>query len=151
MSVHWVGRGFLVPCIFWAALAGAQTLNNQSLSGKYFFRHISLGTDPTGNLTDARSLLGAITFDGAGHYTFAAQQVLGTGAATSQTGSGTYSVDPAGLVSLASPIRSGDTINARFGPEAVIGSTTESAATAFDLFVAIPAPTAAASLTSLSG
>jgi uncharacterized protein (TIGR03437 family) len=151
MSVHWVGRGFLVPCIFWGVVAGAQTLNNQSLSGKYFFRHVSLGTDPAGNLTDARSLLGAITFDGAGHYTFAGQQVLGTGAATSQTGSGVYSVDPAGLVSLASPIRSGDTINARFGPEAVIGSTTESAAAAFDLFVAIPAPTAAASLSSLTG
>lgn len=151
MSAHWVNRGFLVAYAFWTVSAGAQTLTNQSLSGKYFFRHVSLGTDATGNLTDARSLLGSITFDAAGHYTFAGQQVLGAGAATSQTGSGAYSVDPAGFVSLASPLRSGDTINARFGPEAVIGSATESAATAFDLFVAIPAPTAAASLSSLTG
>src|SRR5579871_3293014 len=122
MSVYWGTRVFLVAGVFWAVIAGAQTLSNQSLSGKYFFRHVSLGTDANGNLTDARSLLGSMTFDGAGHYTFAAQQVLGTGAATSQTGSNlTYSVDPAGFVSLASPIRSGDTINARFGPEAVIG------------------------------
>ncbi len=152
MSLRWVGRGFLaVAALLFVSSAQAQTINNQSLKGKYFLRHVSLGTDAAGNLTDARSLLGSITFDGAGNYDFTAQLVLGAGAASSQTGKGTYSVDPAGFVSLASPIRSGETINARFGPEAVVGSTTESASTAFDLFIAIPAPTAPTSLSSLTG
>src|SRR5690349_19404863 len=152
MSLGWVRRGLLVLAGYaFASLAGAQTLNNQSLTGKYFFRHISLGTDVSGNLTDARSLLGAMTFDGAGHYSFTGQLVLGAAAASTQTGSGVYSVDPAGFVSLASPVRSGETVNARFGAEAVVGSTTESTSTAFDLFIAIPAPTATTSLSSLNG
>ena len=152
MSLGQLQRGLIVASgLICATSIWSQTLNNQSLTGKYFFRHVSLGTDASGNLTDARSLLGSITFDGAGHYNFTAQLVLGAGAATAQTGSGTYSVDPAGFVSMASPIRSGDTINARFGPEAMIGSTTESTGSAFDLFVAIPAPTASTSLSSLNG
>src|ERR1035437_10457652 len=79
---------------------GGQTLNNQSLTGKYFFRHVSLGLDGSGNLTDPRSLLGTMTFDGNGDYSYSGQQVVGAGAAASQTGSGKYSVDPAGFVSL---------------------------------------------------
>ncbi|HEY1243090.1 MAG TPA: hypothetical protein VGF16_21150 [Bryobacteraceae bacterium] len=135
-----------------ASLISAQTLSNQSLNGNYYFRHISLGTDVSGNITDARSLLGSITFDGAGHYSFTGQQVVGSGAPAPQTGTGlTYGVDPAGFVSLASPLRSGETVNARYGPEAIVGSTTDSGGSAFDLFIAIPAPTSATSLTSLNG
>jgi len=142
----------MAAALIWAASLGAQTINNQSLTGKYFFRHVSLGTDGSGNLTDARSLLGNLTFDGTGHYTFSGQQILGASAATAVTGNNlTYSVDSAGFVSLASPLRTGETINARFGPEAVIGSTTESNGNTFDLFIAIPAPTAAATLTSVNG
>jgi uncharacterized protein (TIGR03437 family) len=134
----------------WAALAGclaagslcAQTLGNQSLSGKYFFRHVSLGTDgvSSSNLTDPRSLMGTITFDGRGGYSFTGQQVVGNNAATPQTGSGAYSVDPGGFVLLDSTIRAKAQVNARFGPEALIGSSTESTDKTFDLFVAIPAP-----------
>lgn len=142
----------MAAALIWAASLGAQTINNQSLTGNYFFRHVSLGTDTSGNLTDARSLLGNLTFDGAGHFTFSGQQILGTAAATAVTGNNlTYSVDPAGFVSLASPLRTGETINARFGPEAVIGSTTESTGNTFDVFIAIPAPTATATLTSVNG
>ena len=122
--------------------APAQTLSNQSLSGQYFFRHVSLGLDGSGNLTDPRSLLGTMTFDGKGGYTYIGQQVIGAAAATSQTGSGTYAVDPAGFVSLASPLRSGATVNARLGSSVVLGSTTESTDNTFDLFAAILAPTA---------
>ena len=86
----------------WIVLAGlpaaAQTLTNQSLSGKYYFRHISLGTNGAGSLTDPRSLLGTVTFDGAGRYTFAGQQVTGANAAVAQSGSGAYAVDSAGFV-----------------------------------------------------
>lgn len=147
------GSGILLTALLTGtSLISAQTIGNQSLNGKYYFRHISLGTDTTGNLTDARSLLGSITFDGAGHYSFTGQQVVGAGGPASQTGTAlTYTVDPAGFVSLASPLRSGETVNARFGPEALVGSTTDSGGTAYDLFIAIPAPTAATSLTSLTG
>jgi uncharacterized protein (TIGR03437 family) len=118
----------------------AQTLSNQSLRGKYFFRQVSLGTDAAGNLSDPRSLMGTLTFDGGGHYSFTGQQVAGNNAATSQTGSGVYAVDAAGFVSLDNPLRSGVKLNARLGTEALLGSSTEAADSTFDLFVAIPAP-----------
>ncbi len=134
----WVGFGLLA-----AASLSAQTLNNQSLGGKYFFRQVSLGTDTAGNLTDPRSLQGVLTFDSNGNYTFTGQQVIGNNAATSQSGKGVYTVDPAGFVSIDSPLRSGDKENARLGPVGLIGSSTESTDNTFDLFVAIPAPAAA--------
>jgi uncharacterized protein (TIGR03437 family) len=127
--------------------ASTQTLNNQSLSGKYFFRHVSLGLDGSGNLTDPRSLLGTITFSVNGTYSYSGQQVIGAAAATSQTGSGAYSVDPAGFVLLENPLRMGDTINARFGPSIVVGSTTESSDNTYDLFAAIQAPTTSVTAT----
>jgi uncharacterized protein (TIGR03437 family) len=153
MSFQRVEPRYLVSAgLFWALSLGAQTLTNQTLTGKYFFRQVSLGTDASGNLTDARSLSGNLTFDGSGHFTFSGQQILGTAAATTVTGNNlTYSVDPAGFVSLASPLRTGEMINARFGPEAVIGSTTESTGNTFDLFIAIPAPAGPATLTSVNG
>jgi len=117
-------------------------MNNQSLSGKFFFRHVSLGTDASGNLTDPRSLIGAMTFDGSGHYSYTGQEIIGAGAAASQTGSGAYSVDPAGFVSLDSPLRSGAKVNARVGSSVLLGSTTESTDSTYDLFAAILAPTA---------
>jgi uncharacterized protein (TIGR03437 family) len=126
---------------FGIALAGAQTLSSGSLNGKFFFRHVSLAMDSTGDLTDPRSLIGTMTFDGAGHYSFNGQQVIGNNAATALSGaSGTYTVDPAGFVALDNPLRSGAKINARLGPEALLGSTTEAADNTFDLFAAIPAP-----------
>jgi uncharacterized protein (TIGR03437 family) len=131
--------------------ANAQSSGGQVLSGSYSFRHISMATDAQGNLTDARSLMGRVTFDGSGHYSYSAQLVEGSAAAVPQNGTGTYTVDSAGVVSLDSPIRSGEKVNGRYSVEAVVGSSTESAANSFDLFVAIPAPTAATSNKSLNG
>jgi uncharacterized protein (TIGR03437 family) len=138
----------------WVILAGllsglpisAQVLSNQSLSGKYYFRHISLGTDGRnpGNLTGAHTLMGSIAFDGAGHYAYIAQQLTATSAAVSQTGSGAYLLDQGGFLSLDSPLGTGAKINARFSTEAVVGSSTESTDSTFDLFVAIPAPSGGA-------
>ncbi len=120
----------------------AQTLSNKDLKGNYYFRHVSLGTDGVspGNLTDARSLFGSITFDGSGGYSYLGQQLTGISAAVSQTGKGIYSLDPGGFLLLDSPLRAGAKINARFGTEAIIGSSTESPDNTYDLFVAIPAP-----------
>ena len=58
----------------------AQTLDNSALTGKYYFRHLSLSTDTAENITDMRSLSGSITFDGAGGYSLAGEQTLGTAA-----------------------------------------------------------------------
>src|SRR3954463_5316715 len=94
----WIG--FVLPMV-WAGPLLAQTLGNQTLTGKYYFRHVSLGTDGVSPsiLTDPRSLIGVITFDGSGKYTFTGQLVTGTTAAVSAADSGTYSVDPGGFVS----------------------------------------------------
>jgi uncharacterized protein (TIGR03437 family) len=128
----------------------AQVLNNQSLSGKYYFRHLSLGTDGVnpGSFTDPRTLLGSITFDGSGHYAYVGQLLTGINAAVSQTGSGSYSLDAGGFLSIDSPLRPlPSRINARFATEAIVGSSTESTDNAYDLFVAIPAPAAGAVFT----
>jgi uncharacterized protein (TIGR03437 family) len=147
-SAEWI-RVFAGACALFAVSPGAwaQTLGNQSLKGNYFFRYVSLGANGSGALSDPRSLQGTFTFDGAGNYTFSGQQVTGSAAAASANGTGTYSVDPAGVVTLTSPIRNGDQVNARLSTEALIGSGTENADNTFDLLVAIPAPTIPAALT----
>ena len=90
-SMGCLGRGWFL--VFLAALLHAQTPNNQALSGKYFFRQLSLGTSAASrSLTDPRSLLGTITFDGTGRYTFTAQLVQGSGAASPVTGTGALTV-----------------------------------------------------------
>ena len=131
------------------AQCAAQTLTNQALKGKYYFRQISLAADASSpvNLTDPRSLIGSMTFDGAGKYTFTGQQVIGSGGASPVAGERTYSVDPGGFVSLDSPLRSGAKVNARYGPEALLGSATEASDNVCDLFIAIPAPTTGATFT----
>src|SRR5271155_2045515 len=130
-----------------ASVISAQTLTNQSLSGKFFFRYVSIGSDSSGNATDPRSLLGTITFDGNGNYSFNGQAVMGAAAAASATGTGVYAVDPAGDVTMDSPLRSGDKVNARLSVEALIGAGTETADNTFDMLVAIPTPSGAAALT----
>ena len=75
-------RAFLIA---WALLgvAEAQTYNNATLSGKYYFRELYYATDSTGNPTDIRSASGAINFDGKGGYTVIANENVGVGNATS--------------------------------------------------------------------
>jgi uncharacterized protein (TIGR03437 family) len=128
--------------------ADAQTLNNQALNGKYYFKHISLGTDGSSvtNFTDARSLLGVITFDGSGHFSFTGQQLTGNSTTVSQQGSGAYAVDSGGFVTMDSPLRANAKINARYSTEALLGSSTESGDNTFDLLAAIPAPSGGAIL-----
>lgn len=122
-----------------AATAWGQTLATSSLAGKYYARHVEFTTDAANNVTDARSITGTITFNGAGNYSFTGQQVIGTGTAASFNVSGTYSVSPAGIATISNPQKPALTLNARYGTEAVIGSSTEAADNTFDIFVAIPA------------
>src|SRR3954466_13054767 len=92
-------------------LGTAQVLNNQFLTGKYYFRQISLGADAQGAIVDARSLLGSMTFDAVGRFTFTGQQTQGANAAAALSGSGAYSVDAAGMVTMDSPLRAGSKVN----------------------------------------
>jgi len=133
-------------------MAWGQVSSNQSLSGKYFFRHVMLTTDSSGNLTDSRSASGTITFNGNGGFTFTAQQIVGTNAAAPLTGNnGSYTVKAGGFVTLTNPQKSGVLVNARLGPQGLIGASTESGTTLYDLLLAIPAPTQTMSAGSLTG
>src|SRR5215472_11031430 len=130
-------------------LAGAmmgQTFNNQTLTGKYYFRHLQFTTDAAENFTDIRSLWGAIQFNGSGSYTFTGQSAVGTAPPVSLNGSEAYSVSPAGTVTLTNPQNNALTLNARWGSvvasEAMlVGSSTDGSGNTFDLFVAIRAAT----------
>jgi len=131
-----------------AGIALAQVSTNASLSGQYYFRQVLLVTDSSGtNVVDTRSGWGTLNFDGNGAFTINGQQLVGTAAPVALTGSGTYAVKSGGFTTLSNPLRAGTTVNARLGVGALVGSSTESGPTVFDLFLAIPT----ASLGSLSG
>ena len=123
-----------------SAVLSAQVFTNASFSGKYFVRHVQFSTGSTNSVTDARSIIGVMTFDGSGHYSLTSQQTIGTAAATSYSVSGTYSMASGGAVTLTNPQTTTANINARFGQEAIIGASTEVNGNTFDLFIAIPAP-----------
>ncbi len=140
----------ILACLLSVLPLSAQVLSNQNIKGNYYFRHLSLGTDGVhpGNFTDPRTLFGSISFDGSGHYSYTGQLLTGINAAVPQNGSGAYSLDAGGFLSIDSPLRPlPSRINARFATEAIVGSSTESTDNAYDLFVAIPAPSGGAVFT----
>lgn len=118
--------------------APAQTLTTATLTGQYSVRHVEFTTDANNNVTDARSVVGSIMFNGSGQYTLIGQQVIGTGAAAAFSAIGAYSVSPAGVVTITNPQKPALNINARYAVEAVIGASTEATDNTFDMFVAIP-------------
>ncbi len=128
-----------------------QVSDNKSLNGKYFFRHSQYITDGTGTLTEARSGSGTMTFDGNGNLTFTGTQIVGATAPASLTGSGTYAVKSGGFVTLTNPLKTSVTVNARVSTGAVLGSSTESGTTLYDLFVAIAAPAQPLTTATLTG
>jgi uncharacterized protein (TIGR03437 family) len=132
-----------------AAILPAQTLSNKSLTGKYSFREVLLVTDSSQNL----SLFGSVTFDGntSGAFTYTGQTLTGNFAATPANGSGTYSVDAGGLVTLSDPLRGGSSINARLGNGILVGSNTEAGNNVNSTLIAVAAPSAATSVSTLSG
>src|SRR4051812_42842237 len=89
-----------VAYLLWAAAlccaaASAQVSGNQSLTGKYYFRHLLLSADAAANVTEARCGSGIITFDGKGAYT--ATGILLVNVTNSPLSfSGTYAVSPGG-------------------------------------------------------
>ena len=123
------------------AQPAAPGLSNASLTGKYFAHQVIRLTSNGTAFTDQRSFSGVLQFDGQGGFTFTGTRKVGAGTADNFTSSGTYTVNPIGLVSLTSLQGAGALVNARYSTLALVGSSTDAGGGLYDLFVAIPAPT----------
>jgi uncharacterized protein (TIGR03437 family) len=129
------------------------TSGTAALKGQYLFRYVNFLNDTQGNLTEACTLSGAITFDGAGKYVLTNTQLAdsagthGTGFCSS-AGGGTYGVQSNGITQLDDPIYSA-TLFGTFSQPVVTASSTED--DGFDLFIAVQAPQSSSSNGILSG
>jgi len=126
------------------------SLTNASLSGKYFFRHLMILANTAGSVSEMRTAYGAITFNGAGAYTYTGSQIIANGAPAAFTGTGTYAVKSTGYVTISNPQRAATDLNAGLGQGAIVASSTETTGV-YDLFVAIQAPAGGQSNASLNG
>jgi len=123
------------------------TSGNAMLNCAYFARQLLLLADPnTSAITRAVSIIGTMTFDGKGAYSFNGQQLDSSKSATTPaafTVNGTYSVSSSGLLQMTNPVDSNDTEYGGVGGSGqVVASATEGQYD--DLFVAIPAGPASA-------
>jgi uncharacterized protein (TIGR03437 family) len=143
-------RALFLACAI-LGVAQAQTYSNATLNGKYYFRELYFATDSTGNPTDVRSASGAITFDGKGGYFVIANENIGTANAIPLGVNGTYTLGSNAAVTIADPIISSASINARYTAEAVFGSSSDSTGNTFEFFIAIPEPAGGYTTKSLSG
>lgn len=140
------------------------TSGNGRLNGTYYFRHVLYGVSFTadsaniiGDINEAISLYGNITFDGNGNYSItngfvadATNQVasdplscyIAQTTCSSNQGtavSGTYSVSASGYGFISNPIVSADVIYGLVAANGMFsGSTTESSSAYNDLFIASP-------------
>src|ERR1700733_12821794 len=139
-----------------AAGANAQVSSNATLSGKYFFRQVALltGTAASGeaSISQTESAWGTLTFDGLGGFTVSASELAGTTSPAALSGTGTYTVNPGGFVTLSNPLLPGVTVNARLGADGVlVGSSTEAGPNTFDLLIAFHGAVAAVTNRTLTG
>lgn len=122
----------------------ADTSNNAALHGAYFAREVYIASqNTTGAIANPSSAIGVITFDGAGHYTFAG--------AAGGSATGSYGVGSNGLFyiqSLTDATQYAFGTLAAVGPSAFVASATENGNA--DILVAIPAGTTV-SAAALSG
>jgi len=136
----------LVLAVACFASANAQNFDNSgngTLTGTYFVRQVlTAKLDPnTSAIGRAVSIVGNMTFDGKGNYSFTGQMVdtsVSTSAAP-YTVSGTYALESNGLVQIQNPIDGSDLEYggvAGIGPNAIVASATEGPYN--DIFIAIP-------------
>lgn len=137
--------------LFAATQLQAQVLDNNFLNGRYGFRQVLISTTPAGQPIEGRSLIGILSFDGRGSFSFQGTRNNGNNAPAPFSGSGSYSVSAAGLVSMTNPLDLNTQLNARLGAGLLLGSTTDSAGNLFDLFAAAPLPSQAASNATVTG
>ena len=133
------GAGMVLLAMLLAGALPAQVPGNASLNGKYWFRYVQITTDASGNLSQAMSLLGSLTFNGAGSFSYNASQTTGPSSVAQVTGSGTFSVASNGFVTLTQP-QGTLAMNGRLGVKVLLASATEGQTNVCDLLVAIPAP-----------
>lgn len=128
--------------LLFAGIALPQTLNNASLTGKYYFAHL-LVTASQGSATSAQSLSGSMTFNGQGAYTYTGKLGSGNGAPSASTGSGTYTVASDGSVTLSNAIRNTLQVRGRLSGDGsvLLGAGTEATDNTNDILIAIKAPT----------
>src|SRR5580704_6245862 len=129
------------------------TSGTASLTGNYLFRYVNFFNDESGNLTESCSLSGTISFDGAGKYTVSNTRLYDSGSSGTETfctslAGGTYGVQSNGIAQLDNPLYPA-TLFGTFSKPVVIASSTED--DYFDLFIAIQAPQASVTNSSLSG
>ena len=148
-----------------AAGLGAQTTpawdtsGNGMLNGTYYFRHVTyqLSNAGTGELNDAISLYGTITFNGGstGSYSMNATEVdLQAQQSGSHTISGTYSIAASGhgFLSNPNPLYAGDSIYGMVNAQGIfVGSSTENPNGYNDLFIAAPLGNPAPGLSTFKG
>ena len=128
------------------------TSGTSGLTGNYLFRYVTFFNDSNGNVTESCSLTGVMTFDGQGKYTTSNTQLFDSaGTSTgfcSSLGGGTYGVQSNGIAQLDSPLYP-TTLFGSFTAPVLMGSSTEDLT--MDFFIAVQAPTIAASNSSFSG
>lgn len=131
--------------------ASAQVLDNSFLNGRYGVRQVLIATSSLGAPIDARSWIGILSFNGAGGMSFEGTRILGNGGPAAYRGSGIYSVEPNGFVSMTNPLDPSSSMNLRLGNGMLLGSTTDSVGNLLDLLIAAPLPFLATSVATLSG
>jgi uncharacterized protein (TIGR03437 family) len=138
-------RLFLLLAVAMAAQAQSwDTSGNGMLSGTYYFRQvIYVLYDQYGDLGEAVSLYGNISFNGAGGYTltsgqwyvYDSSQGYGTYAVTN----GTYSISASGYGFISSPYVTGDSIYGLVSQQGIfVGSSTDNGYGYNDIFIAAP-------------
>lgn len=137
--------------LLFATQLHAQVLDNGFLTGRYGFRQLLLSTNTSGQPIEARSMVGIISFDGRGSFSFQGTRNVGNNLSATFTGGGSYSVSPAGITTMSSPLDLNSLLNLRLANQLLLGSTTDSAGNTFDLFVAVPLPSSPSSNATLSG
>jgi uncharacterized protein (TIGR03437 family) len=149
-------RIFLLLAVALAAQAQSwDTSGNGMLSGTYYFRQVIyvLG-DGAGDLGEAVSLYGNITFNGTGTYTMTANSWYAYDSSQGPlTGpvSGTYSISASGYGFVSNPY-TGDSIYGLVSQQGIfVGSSTDNSYGYNDFFVAAPLASPAPTAASFSG
>ena len=122
------------------------------MQGNYYFRQVAYsGLDANGNIGEATSVYGAISFDGKGKYTITAQ-IMDSGASKPQAYNvtGTYTIAASGLGFMDSPLVDSEFLQGLVSQGVFIGSSTESQ-TVNDLLVAVPVGPSPATNATLNG
>lgn len=129
----------------------AQVLDNNFLSGRYGFRQLLISTNSAGQPIEARSLVGVLSFDGRGSFSFQGTRNTGNSAPAPFSGAGSYAVSPSGLTTMTNPLDLNSSLNARLASGMLLGSTTDSTGNLFDIFAAVPLPSQTVSNAILTG